>query len=354
MTRAQVSVTVYFRIFEVLLLVAVIGIVFTEVNNVIGAGVFQKKFLARDLALLMDSLSNARGNLFYTYNPPLQVLEKFEVDLAPNNVRIDDEVWPYAVNREQVLVGETNFRKPGVLSIIKTGNTLTIKATLATEDFNALILDCPSAQVKFNEIIIDPGHGFNLQTNQGDKGFEGALKDAKGNLISESQLVVGVGAALKTHLLSFVNEKAVFSTRALQSLPAEEPKTTKERVEFISKKPGAVVVSLHVGKYSSDQNVLKAFVNKDASDAALRLACVTLNVLARQYAQSITGTAVIPVDLKQLSPDDPKQVLLEGNVGVLFELGNIDYANNKVLENTGKLALAIANGMRQSKEQVFG
>ena len=90
MKKAQVPVAIYFRIFEIVLLVMVIAIVAVEVKNVKDGGIYQKKFISRDLALLMDSVTNARGNLNYFYRPPLQAMSKFNIDFSGGSVSVDD------------------------------------------------------------------------------------------------------------------------------------------------------------------------------------------------------------------------------------------------------------------------
>jgi hypothetical protein len=100
-----------------------------------------------------------------------------------------------------------------------------------------------------------------------------------------------------------------------------------------------------VGKQPVSKNIVKAFVNKDATPEAKRLACSLLNSIAEKYKQSITGNAIIPVDLAQIGAEDPKQILVNNRDAVLLELGNIDYPNNALLGKHGELSQTIFAGI---------
>jgi N-acetylmuramoyl-L-alanine amidase len=369
MKKAQVPVAVYFRIFEIILLVLVVSIIALEVSNVRGSGIYQKKFLARDLALFMDSVTNARGNLFYQYQPPGVALQNFTIDFVGGQVVVDGETWPYATNTLYTMEGPRTFKNAELLVMKKVGNTFTLEAAdTKKQEFNGLLMECPKAFVDLKKVIIDPGHGYNPITKQGEQGVVGAHKDTKGRQIPESELALSIGAALQQQLKKHfpgLKDKiiTIITTRSLKfefiSLPAilpvpflaEETKTTQERLAMLTANPEAAVISLHVGKAKPDQNVVKAFVNKDANIQTYRLACTVLNAIAMKYKYplQITGNAIIPVDLEQLSADDPKKLLLKNQAVVQIELGNIDHPNNKLYENIPELADAIATGVK-----VFG
>lgn len=367
MKKAQVPVTVYFRIFEIILLVLVIGIIYLEVKNVTDNGIYQKKFLSRDLALLMDSFANARGNLYYNYDPheEIAVMRRFTFDFKNRRVVVDDEAWPYATNENVRFQEPPPFKNPQHLTFRKVANTLSIEPPVTVpSEFNGYLMDCPGTKTAVKEVLIDPGHGYNFVTTQGEQGVVGAFKDTQGKSVPESQLALTVGTSLQQHLkqTSGLAEEKISSTRTLKveflTLPAvgplpflaEEAKSTKERIAVINTHPDAIVISLHAGKTNPRQNVVKAFVNndftdKDAKTATYHIACTLLNAIATRYPLDITGTAIIPVDLDQVGPDDPKQVLLKDRIAVQLELGNIDFEKNKLFEKPGTLAEAIAAGV---------
>jgi N-acetylmuramoyl-L-alanine amidase len=351
MSKAQVPVTVYFRIFEIILLVMVIAIIANEVNSAKNGGIYQQKFLSRDLALVLDSLSNARGNVWYAYNPQLSEPDKYAFSFRNQRVDVNGESWPFAVTTNDRLFAPAQLVKPTAAGFLMTrsGNALVVEPlTSTTPAFNGLLLQCSAEGVALKTIMLDPGHGYNTVTQQGDKGFTaGTLK--------ESELMLNLAVGIQSQLGATAN-KNVLGTRALHAeyltLPdlgtffAEEAKTTAERVAVINQHKDAAIISLHVGKQDKAHNIVKAYVNKDAPSGAYTLACVLLNAIATAYPLDVTGTAIIPVDLNQLSTDDPKQVLLAGRVAIQIELGNIDLPNNKVLADIPKLASVLAGGLR--------
>ncbi len=345
MKKADVSVAVYFRIFEILLLVIVIGIVAAEVNNIRGSGLYQKKFLSRDLALMMDSLTNSRGSLIYNYNPRLVTLEKFEISFTNNAVTVDDESWPYAVNGNYDIILPQKARYSAFV-LKKEGNKLFVQnGGVKSMEFNGLLLECPFALLSSISVIIDPGHRY----SDADDGLSGALKDAQGRIIPESELMLKVAAALEPQLRQRIPE--VLSTRDLKTnyvagVLSQQAKPLKERIAFIASKPDSAIISLHAGKQPKSQNIVKAYVNLEADESSYRLACQVLNSISNAFKDKITGTAIIPVITAQLSQDDPRQILAKDKVAVLLELGNIDYPNNAVLNSPVELAQAIAGGVQ--------
>ena len=350
MSKAQVPVTVYFRIFEIILLVMVIAIIANEVNSVRSGGIYQRKFLSRDLALVLDSMSNARGNLWYAYNPQLSEPDKYAFSFRNQRVDINGESWPFAVNtNDRVFVPEQPVKPTAAgFLITRSGNALVVEPLTNASAFNGLLLQCSAEGVALKTIILDPGHGYNTVAQQGDKGFTAGV-------LKESELMLNLAVGIQSQLGATAN-KNVLGTRALHAeyltLPdlgtffAEEAKTTAERVAVINQHKDAAVVSLHVGKQDKNQNIVKAYVNKDAPASAYKLACTLLNAIASTYLVAITGTAIVPVDLNQLAIDDPRQVLLADRAAVQLELGNIDLPNNKLLADIPVLASILAGGLR--------
>jgi hypothetical protein len=340
--RADV-VPVYFRIFEVLLLVMAISIVTAEVNNIKDSGVFQKKFLARDIALLLDSITNARGNIMYVYQPPLITgFSRFSFDFSNGRVNVDGEAWPYASNTAFPAAHQKLKGTQG-LFIQKVGSEVSI-TQLAPQPvpFNGLVMECPGIQLNARELVIDPGYGY----SKGEKPLVGLLKDSQGKPIPASEQMIRIGAAITANLAQY--SRPIASTRALKFLPGEireETKTVQERVKTIAAHKGAIVLSLRTRTMAPHMNLVKALVNKDAGPETYQLACTLLNAFATAYPAKITGTAIIPVDPSQFSPDDPRQVLLKESLAVQLELGNIDAPNNELLQNPDQLGRVIAQAL---------
>jgi N-acetylmuramoyl-L-alanine amidase len=350
MKKAQVNVAIYFRLFEIILLVMVVSIVALELRNVQTSGVFEKKFITRDLALTIDSFQNARGNLNYFYNPPLVNLDRFDIIVDNGVVGVDEQSWPFGLNRNFVF-NPLPKGKFGYLAIKKEGNVFSVdKGSPATGLINGFMIDCAYAKLQFDSVILDPGHGYNADTNQGEPGFLGQIKDNTGGIVPESQLMVESAVALVPQLKGI----SITGTRALKAdyvqrpqgkVFSEEAKTTQERVNTINANKDAVVVSIHAGKQKTGQNIVKAYVNAYADEKSQRLACFVLNSISKNFKMDITGTAIIPVDPMQLRPDDAKKVLVDGRTAIQVELGNIDNPTNALLTDKNRLAQALSEGL---------
>jgi hypothetical protein len=332
MRRAQVSLAVYFRIFEIIFLIAVIGIVAAEVKNIQDSGIYQKKFFARDIALLLDSVPNAGGNLQYVYSTPVASLSRFGVDFSNGKVSVDGEDWPYAFDSTAIF-DAVPAKDSSSLLVRRLGRRTTIgPIPEKIGAFNGWFLPCGPVP-RISSLIIDPGH--NYVQNEPQLAWTGGQGS-----VSASFFVLGVSGAIK----SVADSRGIPAvlTRSLSTKPVEETKSLQERLDILSRNDG-FALSLVVGRQAKSQNVLKAFVHKDANDDVRGFACSILNAVAgqEQYANSITGTGVIPVDPAQLGSDDPRQVL-SANKGIVIEIGSAHYPDNALLSSPQELGLVIA------------
>ena len=63
-----ISHDLFFNVFEYMIAFVVLVALLQFVNGIIEQTIFEKNYLARDIALLVNTLSAAPGNIIYTYN----------------------------------------------------------------------------------------------------------------------------------------------------------------------------------------------------------------------------------------------------------------------------------------------
>ena len=66
--RKGISHEIFFNVFELVLAFIVVLALFTFVNDVAKQTIFEKNYLSRDLAILVNTVYAAPGDLEYTYN----------------------------------------------------------------------------------------------------------------------------------------------------------------------------------------------------------------------------------------------------------------------------------------------
>lgn len=332
--KSQATTETLFVLTEILMVLAAGFLIFGKLNNISEDHLFVKKFFARDLAVLLNAMHIPQGNILYFYKTQPDILSKLTFTFKNNMVEVKDEKYPMAVHLSE----ETTIEKPPQLRILKQHNKLFIdKPTkIIKEEYNKNALACPTKPVLSGTIVIDPGHGYNPteQGYQGDIGREG--KHGKESIIT-AQIAQALQSLLK------LKGKNVFTTRALTT-DIEDAKSIEERK--ITAQQGDIILSIHANKDDQEINNLKAYVNQDSPTylQSYALACTLLNSLSDKFSTQTTGTAVIPISIDQLDPEDDKRILETSKIAVQIELGNID-AESAFLPQTKTLATRLAEAL---------
>lgn len=81
----------FFNIFEIVLAFIVILALFNFVNDIVKQTIFEKNYLARDLAVLTNTIYAAPGELIYNYNENVKEFE-FSFGFKPNNIEIYENI----------------------------------------------------------------------------------------------------------------------------------------------------------------------------------------------------------------------------------------------------------------------
>gem|GEM_PF-5834523 len=336
--KSQATTEALFVLSEILLVVAAIFLIFGKITSVDNDQLFLKKYYSRDLAVLIDQIQGMGGNLLYLYNPAQTTLSKLDFKFKKTHVEAGNDKYPVAAKEIQ----EIEIQKPKSLRITKQNNKIEVKENreASQQAFNFNKINCPEIKTNVQNLAIDPGHGYNKETELGDTGFKIEQKQ-------ESMLMANLAASLQSALRVLnINSE---TTRNTLTSPTEESKTIEERKNFVQN--AGTIISLHANKENPENNNIKAYVNFNSQNylESYKLACEILNSISDNFVLETTGTAIIPTDLNQLDEEDPKQILLDKKFAVYLEVGNIG-AKNSFIENYAKLAPAIASGIAKYNE----
>ncbi|MBI2655904.1 hypothetical protein HYX06_05790 [Candidatus Woesearchaeota archaeon] len=85
--KKGISDEVFFNMFELVLAGIVIFSLYNFINDVSKQTIFEKNYLARDMALLINTLYTAPGDVSYTYNENA-AKSKFIYGFSPNKVEV--------------------------------------------------------------------------------------------------------------------------------------------------------------------------------------------------------------------------------------------------------------------------
>jgi N-acetylmuramoyl-L-alanine amidase len=352
---------VYLILFEIFIVVMLAFVVIKKVSTV--SADYQKRFLSKDVALMIDAAYASPIPFEYEYGFP--GLSKQEVTFQKQYVDVTGRSYPFA----QDLTVRSDFALP-------QAESFRFKREPGLLDFNHVRfipekLPCPAVKAPLGRLVIDPAHGLDearakderqktpgitdeelAALGLGEPGNTG--KDADGNPVLESELTYRVAAALDTASRGLLGLQDVRLTRKRPDASL----SIQDRAKELAGATNPVLVSLHAGTAARPQEVpITAYVNGRGSKLteSTALACQAINAILEKYPfpalKAEPRVAIIPVDIRLLPRGDPLGVLPEGQPGVALELGNIQNPGDPLLKDVGGLAGTIAGGLQAAVER---
>lgn len=310
-----------------------------------------KEYLAKDIALSIDSIFASPGNIIVNYTSNLT---DYSVNLTGNSVSIynsdleqSNKITRKFVPSENIEVNEITLEKPKNIFFMKTGNEIFIDDS-AHANLNILTcdkLDEKEEKLKDKKILIDPGYG-------------------KDN-IKESKKICNIGNSLISNIIT----EGFDPLNILSTIKFDVGELKSLYCEAISKSDAPneadVIISLRAGKDKDvTKNNIKAFIissSKKENESKI-LACLIINSILgnkRLNDVNIDGTSIVPVNLETTNKNFPKDIFLKNEekaedfkaadfdkIFVLLEIGNAESEQGKLLlEKILELGNSIAKGL---------
>jgi N-acetylmuramoyl-L-alanine amidase len=325
----EMETEVYSTLMQIAILVFVLLSLGFYLKSVRDNTLFEKMYLARDVALVMNTLYAAPENTGMIYAAGEVNLANYSFDAKDNYITVskkdessgNEKYYHYATDRayEEKFSAIVNSK---TITFIKDDNHAAVNSSneFILNDLICAQFDSSASNWKPNAII-DPGHG-----DDPNRAFEGRDTGFIMNTLQESDYTMQIGTILRNMGYRLTREYEHFipqATRITAALNAE------------------VIISLHLDNYSSDRNIIKAYISAESTKAleSRKLACLLLSSLAELKPD---GAAIIPVFVSELTADDPRRILLKDKIAVLLELGNINSKKNFKMYD---IASSINNGL---------
>jgi len=316
--RASTEEQSVFFFGEIILIGIVFLILLSYVNSIRDDTLMEKNYLSRDLALIVDSIYSAPGNIEYSYSFKDVGLEKFVFGFRKQRAVVVEEnselevKFPYAENLVSFKPLHITNINDKTLGFVKAGNNFNIQKT---DNLNRISCNDVSAPKHENDDILidyggsDSGH-VNEETN-------------------EAEITRSIANSFK--ILSTEEDINVDFTWDVEH---DSEISLDERLGIVKDKSPEIFISIRVGSRSDNSNYAKAFVPEYSKKSA-ELACNIINSLLDRY-DDITGVSIIP----------SKDAIVNANdVSVLLELGNIQNEKNIIKRHTDT-AQAIIGGIK--------
>ncbi len=124
---------IYHILIQLLIAVMVYWILQSYIDSVAKDTLFEKHYLARDLALLTDTIYGSPGNVDYVYSNERAELNKFNFDFSDQRVKVSeigaeqraDVAYPYGEDLN-LTIREHVVNSPNSMAFSKTGETFRI------------------------------------------------------------------------------------------------------------------------------------------------------------------------------------------------------------------------------------
>ena len=364
--NAIISDVLFFTI-DLVITVLVFFLLANGIDNFTESLAFEKGFLARDIAILTDTIYASPGNVVVDYPQntfwfsfkfdanQIQVFEKesdfikhsyyfmedLNLDFGHKIIKPKKEIETkksfiekylspisfFAANRPELPEGASVE-----IRFAKTGNKLVIDHK---ESFSPDIkkLTCPgkkpAAKLANQKILIDPWI-------------------ANRNSFDESEITADIGFAFK---VSAGQKTNVISTR-IESLEGKWLGRTENYLSRLEDPATSMIIGIHTGSDDDkSKNDIKAYISSDSpkSSESSNLACYILNEILDE-SLPVTEATIIPIDTTLPENKEAKQMLDNDKISILLEIGNIKIEQNQALldkNNRNAIGAAIYDALEK-------
>src|SRR3989344_1830032 len=305
--RGEVEHDLLLFMMQALMLVFIVTAIYIYVSTKVNEPLFEKNWLSKDMALFIDTIYAAPGQVFAVYDYPgdrfdlkASFPEKLQLTTEEKNVpRVeiqkgqDDKLlkwYPYLQNSIQPSVSQQILLKKGA-RITKINEQLSITES---REGNLLELPCPEVST------------FDPSWSSGTVLLNPRVGKGEGN--THNSLIEG---DILANIITQLKDPAAHLPKAQDTLfPDGREKSDKEIEEMTAVIQPKVIVNLQIGSYFGEINNLNIFYPSNAQPEVRKLACMIANMLSESQV-SYTGTAISPSDLDGTIPT------------ITIDLGNI-------------------------------
>lgn len=339
--------------------IAVFIILMNYVNNVGESLTFERKFLSKDIALLIESLYASPGSVSLKYpqntfwfsykfeDNAVSVIERGLLEkkakewfISDKNLGFEEKtISPEKEFEDKISFVEKYFSPASWFSVSKP------KLPEGTSVSLYFLKDRRRLDISDEELLLRPDKlacsGVETQEDSREK----TLLIDQGDWDKDDRRK-DITAAIAYSLYNKVeNEfKAIEHTRIGDIWDLADKRTAQTTIKQMADNSD-IIIGLYIGSYEDERNVIKVYYfsesKEEVKEKSKKLACLILNrVLSNNRLGNIDGVSIIESDNSLIEKD---------KIAVLFEIGNIniDEEKNMILKVGGisEIAKSIGEGI---------
>lgn len=312
---------------------------------------FEKNFLVKDIATLINTLYSSPGDIMVNYDKDTHW---FSYEFKEDEVAIFDKTptfkttypiinnsfldfYPITLNAKFHTEerSKKNLKEKVRLTFAKINDDIIIDQDLK-RDINEI--KCkniePLGQDKI--ILIDAGHG----------GYDEGIV---ANNVKEKDITGSIGFSLYQSLgirHFFTRDNIKGSVK--EQIRKVEYRNKEKIIVEVDKNNIEIIISIHIGNYKDNSNNVKAYYSiesgEDIQIKSKKLACEILNELVRKEELEITGISIIGI-----YPEDYEgaEILVKDKIAILLEIGNLRNERSvNILTQPGNIQVIINSMIR--------
>jgi N-acetylmuramoyl-L-alanine amidase len=354
----DVSHHAYLVVFELILVASVFLALMGYVKSLEENTLFEKSYLSKDLALLMNTIYASPSQVSYVYSAKFD-LSRFNFVFQDSAVTVY-EVFGSASNSfgsadSRNIKGAKIYYPFGSDANIKFGaptisnpNALLFSfadssVTISSGDIVSSLF-CPEVVTKdssAHKVVIDPGHGIDTRFGPSGTGLGAGLADPSTG-VREQDLVKAIAVSL-----SGVLQQDGYETGLARQ--NDDYVSMQDRLAIASADDVSIVISIHVSKGPSDTARAYIFSNSASSIKSEKLACFILKELSLKF-RNITKAEIVFLDSGDLIDGSPFSILNSKKVSVLLEIGSIGLRSGILSRSSIEIAVPIKEAVKKYYE----
>lgn len=324
---------VLFFLIDLIILVIVFFLMLWYVDQVVESTTFEKNFLARDSALLIDALYASPGNIAIDYP---QNTFWFSFNFDKNKVEVYE-------------AGSSSIRKPDSYFIedknIKFEHK-EIKPEREVENKESIIEKYFTPLSYFYTSGPDLEEGTFVRLIFGKIGKE-IIVDEQGKIELEDKLL---------ECPDVKEDGTPAGAQPVYIRPIINPGTLTQD-EINSVRGASVSILTFLGDYPDENiNDIRAYISSsEGKEKSKRLACLILNNIIKndELKAIIKNNNLLGITGIGISPTDSWSVVDEGNVVVILKIGNINIENDKNIIRNDEARAAIDSSINRAVEEIL-
>jgi N-acetylmuramoyl-L-alanine amidase len=306
---------------------------------------FEKSYLSKDLALLVDTIYAAPGDVSYVYTHHKVALPEFIFSFGDSQATVAEIFkternqpakgapiyYPYAED-SNVQTQPYTIESPSSLVFRLSGNSFVVNPNSVQGAF-----ECPDIKTsakRIERVVVDPGKGIDPSFGSGTYTQGAGAVNQENPKMREQDITKRIANSLLTLMVG-------------QQFPKVEK--TRQEDEFVSiadrrdiVSDADLLISLHAGnQLRQEYDTVVAYVYAGSSNRirSMKLACLINKQLASTF--DVESTSIRMLSATDLEEDNPLKVVQRDEVSIALEIGNIQHSTGMLSKPSIQIAKAI-------------